>query len=330
MDVKFRTLKYRLKKKLFGLAAKRLNEANNNVEDGEQEMNYSDEELLQALDLIEAPEYFIDHQWQMYKSHLRTPAAKKMSLNGKRARGDQVHIHTTGARSFAWGRDAYKVKYKKEPNDVVFFGRAHTTREGSFVTEASRKFMAQAKGELSRKTSAISGSGPADTEVEAKIARDIIQKLRPRGVTGHGAGVKKSQVSKFSIEYRRMRGEAISSEKRLLLDKVDCQCKTIEAQSKQIEFLTKKNEAQSKKLESQSKKLESQSKQIESLTKKNETQSKQIESLSKENETQSIKLNSMEEKMNLFMGELQLFKTAFPDIYGKSNTLSCDSHGDYQ
>lgn len=75
MDVKFRTLKYRLKK-LFGLGAKRLNEANNIVEDGEQEMNYTDEELLQALDLIEAPEYFVDHQWQMYKSHLRTPAAK--------------------------------------------------------------------------------------------------------------------------------------------------------------------------------------------------------------------------------------------------------------
>ena len=155
-----------------------------------------------------------------------------------------------------------------------------------------------------------------DTELEAQIARDIIQKLRPRGVTGHGAGVRKSQVSKFNIEYRRMRGEAISSEKRFPLDKVDSQSKTIEAQSKQIEFLTKKNEAQSKKLESQSKKLESQSKQIESLTKKNETQSN--------------KLNSMEEKMNLFMGELQLFKTAFPDIYSKSNTLSSASHGDYQ
>ncbi|GJT56489.1 hypothetical protein Tco_0991543 [Tanacetum coccineum] len=90
------------------------------VEDGEQEMNFTDEELLQALDIIETPEYFIDHQWQIL-SHLRTPAAKKMSLNGKRARGDQ------------------KVKYKKEPNDVVFFGLAHTTLEGSFVTEASRK-----------------------------------------------------------------------------------------------------------------------------------------------------------------------------------------------
>ncbi|GJW44173.1 hypothetical protein Tco_0072972 [Tanacetum coccineum] len=75
-----------------------LNEANNIVEDGEQEMDYTEDELLQALDLIEAPEYFMDHQWQMYKSHLKTPAAKKMSLNGKRARGGQVHIHTkTGA-----------------------------------------------------------------------------------------------------------------------------------------------------------------------------------------------------------------------------------------
>ncbi|GJV97765.1 hypothetical protein Tco_1549342 [Tanacetum coccineum] len=138
---------------------------------------------------------------------------------------------------------------------------------------------AQAKRELSRKTKAIGGSEPVDHEVEAEIARDVIQKHRPRGVTGHGAGVKKSQVTKFGIEYRRMRGEAISSEKQFLLDKVDCQSKKIKAQSKLIELLSKKNEAQSKKLESQSKKLKSQSKQIESLSKNNESQSKQIESL---------------------------------------------------
>ncbi|GKE06600.1 hypothetical protein Tco_1398618, partial [Tanacetum coccineum] len=48
MDDKFRTLKYRLKMKLFGLAT------NNIVEDGEQEMDYTEDELLQALDLIEA------------------------------------------------------------------------------------------------------------------------------------------------------------------------------------------------------------------------------------------------------------------------------------
>ncbi|GJV14447.1 ribose 5-phosphate isomerase A [Tanacetum coccineum] len=144
-----------------------------------------------------------------------------MSLNGKRARGGQVHIHTTGAHSFAWKRDEQMVLYNEEPNDVVFFGLAHTTLEGSFVTEAFEKFMAKAKKELSRKTKAIGGSEPVDHEVEAEIARDIIKKLRPRGVTGHGAGVKKSQVTKFGIECKRMRGEAISSEKRFLLDKVD-------------------------------------------------------------------------------------------------------------
>ncbi|GJT83967.1 zinc finger, CCHC-type containing protein, partial [Tanacetum coccineum] len=102
MDDKFRTLKYKLKMKLFGLATNRLNELN---EDGEQEMDYTEDELLQALNLIEAPKYFMDHQWQMHKIHLRTPATKKMSLNGKRARGGQVHIHTTDAHSFAWKRD---------------------------------------------------------------------------------------------------------------------------------------------------------------------------------------------------------------------------------
>nr|GEV02242.1 hypothetical protein [Tanacetum cinerariifolium] len=66
MDDKFKTLKYRLKMKLFGLVTNRLNElneANNIMEDGEQEMDYTEDELLQALDLIEAPEYFMDHRW---------------------------------------------------------------------------------------------------------------------------------------------------------------------------------------------------------------------------------------------------------------------------
>ncbi|GJW31569.1 hypothetical protein Tco_0051601, partial [Tanacetum coccineum] len=165
-----------------------------------------------------------------------------------------------------------RLLYNEDPNDVVFFGLAYTTLEVSFVTEASGKFMAQAKRKLSRKTKSIGGSKPVDHEVEAEIVRDVIHKLRPRGVTGHEARVKKSQVTKFGIEYRRMKGEAISSEKRSLLDKVDFQSKKIEAQSKQIELLSKKNEAQSKKLESQSK-------QIGSLSKNNEIQSKQIECL---------------------------------------------------
>nr|GEX64764.1 hypothetical protein [Tanacetum cinerariifolium] len=82
------------------------------------------------------------------------------------------------------------VLYNEEPNDGVFFRLAHTTLKGSFVTEASGKFMAKAQKELSRKTKAIGGFEPVDHDVEAEIARNIIQKLRPGRVTGHGAGVK--------------------------------------------------------------------------------------------------------------------------------------------
>nr|GEU34866.1 putative polyprotein [Tanacetum cinerariifolium] len=169
----------RLEMKLFGLAAYRLNELNeadNIVEDGEQKMDYTEDDLLQALDLIEALEYFMDHQWKMYKSHLRTPATKKMSLNGKRVRGGQVHVHTTGAHSFAWKRDKH-LSFSEDPNDVVFFGLAHTTLEGSFVIKGLGKFMAQAKRELSRKTKAIGGSQSVDHEVEAEIARMSFKNL---------------------------------------------------------------------------------------------------------------------------------------------------------
>lgn len=72
-DVKYRTLKHTFKKTVFRLAADKLNEANNIVD---RSANYTQEELLQALDLIELPSNFLDHQWELYKSHLRTPKAK--------------------------------------------------------------------------------------------------------------------------------------------------------------------------------------------------------------------------------------------------------------
>ncbi|GJX28791.1 hypothetical protein Tco_0236870 [Tanacetum coccineum] len=102
---KFRTLKHRIKKSLLALAAKRLHEANNF--DGE--MQYTDDEILQALDLVEAPHYFVDHQWESYKDHLRAPKTKQLSAHGKKARGSQVHIHTTetGADRLGEKKNAY-------------------------------------------------------------------------------------------------------------------------------------------------------------------------------------------------------------------------------
>lgn len=61
-----------MKKSLLALAAKRLHEANNVDED----VQYTDDELLQALDLVEAPQHFVDHQWESYKGYLRAPKTK--------------------------------------------------------------------------------------------------------------------------------------------------------------------------------------------------------------------------------------------------------------
>ena len=58
------------------MAANKLDEANNMGNHGAQETHYTEEELLQALDLVEAPSNFVDHQWELYKSHLRAPISK--------------------------------------------------------------------------------------------------------------------------------------------------------------------------------------------------------------------------------------------------------------
>ena len=61
---------------LYQQAANKLNEINGINELGAEETDYTEDELLAALDLLEPPENFQDHQWQMYKTHLRKPIAK--------------------------------------------------------------------------------------------------------------------------------------------------------------------------------------------------------------------------------------------------------------
>ncbi|GKD62589.1 hypothetical protein Tco_1300098 [Tanacetum coccineum] len=73
---KRRTVKYRLKMSLYQQAANKLNEANGINGLDAQEKTYTEDELLAALDLLEPPENFLEHQWRVYKSHLRKPIAK--------------------------------------------------------------------------------------------------------------------------------------------------------------------------------------------------------------------------------------------------------------
>ncbi|GJW34902.1 tetratricopeptide-like helical domain, DYW domain protein [Tanacetum coccineum] len=200
---KFRTLKHRIKKSLLALAAKRLHEANNF--DGE--MQYTDEEILQALDLVEAPHYFVDHQWESYKDHLRAPKTKK-------------------------------VKYKREPDDIEIFEMEHVTKLGSYVDDRSRVLASKAKAGFANKLFEVGISERDDPEKRLEIAREVMQELRPPKKNGrpcgYGVGVTKSQVTKFSFDLRRMRRQGVSSENRFLLNKVAEQSKQIEKQSRKM------------------------------------------------------------------------------------------------
>nr|GEZ75716.1 ribose 5-phosphate isomerase, type A [Tanacetum cinerariifolium] len=151
-SVKRRTVKYRLKQGLYQQAANKLNEANGINGLDTQEKDYTNDELLAALDLLEPPENFLEHQWRVYKSHLRKPIAetfldnviRDIKQNGlgfleiplkalgfrperidshyaERKQEMTKSIHTTGAVSFAQTKDIYKVDNKREPNDFESF-----------------------------------------------------------------------------------------------------------------------------------------------------------------------------------------------------------------
>nr|GFA44751.1 hypothetical protein [Tanacetum cinerariifolium] len=173
LNDKFRTLKHRIKKSLLVLAAKRLHEANNF--DGE--MQYTDDEILQALDLVEAPHYFVYHQWESYKDHLIAPKTKK-------------------------------VKYKREPDDIEIFEMEHAIKLGSYVDDRSRMLASKAKTGLANKLFEVRISEREDPEKRLEIARDVMQELKPPKKNGrpcgYGVGVTKSQSKQIEKQSRKM------------------------------------------------------------------------------------------------------------------------------
>ena len=84
-------------------------------------------------------------------------------------------------------------------------------------------FQAKANEEILRKKKEIGGpEGDVEHAVVAGIAREILRKLiGDEEPHCFGAGVTKSQVSKFSRDLRKMRGEVQTNENRFLLEKVE-------------------------------------------------------------------------------------------------------------
>nr|XP_043611508.1 uncharacterized protein LOC122583145 [Erigeron canadensis] len=211
---RYRSLKHRRKENLFRLVATRLDEANNIGGDNVQAVEYTKEQILHALDLVEPPPNTFDYQWELYKSHLRSEDSQKLSENGKKARGEHLHSRATGAKSFARLRDEFKLKHKRDAKPLEMFEMAYQTKEGKYIKDASREFMDRANEEVSKKVLEHGGSECVDIHERVVIEREVMTELRGPDRPGRarlwGAGVTKSQVTSFSIELRRMRGENCS------------------------------------------------------------------------------------------------------------------------
>ncbi|GKB36892.1 hypothetical protein Tco_0881834 [Tanacetum coccineum] len=154
--------------------------------------------------------------------------------------------------------------------------------------------MVIADREISSKVKELVGrEGIAEDAMVAQIAMEVLNKLFGNEEPHcYGAGVTKSQISKFCCNLRRMRGEALADENDFLKEKVDHQTKEIHTHKKQIEMCNKELETCKRQLATQNKKVESYKKQVE---------------------TQGLQMKNMEQKLNEVYGMLKLLP-AFPDL----------------
>ncbi|KAM7268305.1 hypothetical protein ACFE04_010471 [Oxalis oulophora] len=219
---KFRNHKYKLKKYILKKAKEKLMEAwEAEVSDrGEQrleqeEVVFTEEELLQALEHIEIPPGFTDHQCGKLKSCFMSTKFKALSTKGKVARASQIHSRTTGATSFARKRHEFEVIHKRQPREVEFFEITRVKKNGSYVQDDSREFMNVANSKIFEKMADVEPSARAEPARQAAIEKDVMMELmgpdKLGSARGHGIGVTKSKLSDFSLGLRRMRAEGSSS-----------------------------------------------------------------------------------------------------------------------
>ncbi|XP_071695531.1 uncharacterized protein [Rutidosis leptorrhynchoides] len=141
LDDKYRARKYRVKDELFKVVTQKLKEVEGvNLVEG-QEIQYTEEQILEGLDLVEAPPNINNDQWDKYKRNLRSSQSKNLSKLGKKARDEKLHVHTTGARSHARIRDDFMMKNNREPYPLEFFDIVHKSKDGAYVKDISKDFM---------------------------------------------------------------------------------------------------------------------------------------------------------------------------------------------
>ncbi|KAJ8432524.1 hypothetical protein Cgig2_030316 [Carnegiea gigantea] len=207
---KYRSVKYRYKNKLLKKAKIKLKTAReeNGVYIKDEEKNYSQKQLFEALNLVDQPSRFADHQCEKLKSNIRSGNSKKLSKKGKEARSTQIHSHTTGAISYAQKKDEFQLKEKRKPTEVEFVDMAHQTKNGTYVQVESKDFMEKARDLVAKMTMELGISGPIDTTAESEIHNAVWKELMEgetlRRPLNYGVGVTKSQRTKLNDDLRRM------------------------------------------------------------------------------------------------------------------------------
>nr|GFB36538.1 basic helix-loop-helix leucine zipper transcription factor [Tanacetum cinerariifolium] len=117
--------------------------------------------------------------------------------------------------------DEGKVDNEREPNDFESFHLCYKTKDDTYLQEATRDMMVIANREISSKVKELVGpEGIAEDAMVAQIAREVLNKLFGNEEPHcYGAGVTKSQISKFCCNLRRMRGEVLADENSFLKEK---------------------------------------------------------------------------------------------------------------
>ncbi|KAM7261874.1 hypothetical protein ACFE04_020951 [Oxalis oulophora] len=215
---KFRSYKHKLKKKLLEQARLKLIELwkeeliarGEQTRQEEEQLVFSEEELLQALDQIDTPTGLNEYQWAKLKAYFQSIEFKESSMKGKAARATQIHTRTTGSTSYARKKHEFEVANHKISEKITYL---HPSERDNIAKR---------------------------NEIEKEVMLELMGPDKPGRARGHGIGVTKSEVTEFHNTLRKNQNEAWSSTNdgiNVLRGRIDKQDKVIASLTSTVQNL---------------------------------------------------------------------------------------------
>lgn len=147
------------------------------------------------------PKGVVPTQWTKLVDYWFSDRSQYLSTRGKEARAAQLHLHTTGSKSFARKRDEFEKVHGREPGALEWFVQTHQRKDGTYVENTSKEFLDTAATMIAQR--GAPSSSKERVAIENEVFNELMYSDDDQRPIGYGSGVSRNKVFGIGAELRK-------------------------------------------------------------------------------------------------------------------------------